>query len=513
MHDQGLKVGFTLVEGADIFYTTDGSVPTRENGTAYTGQAVEINFTTVLRARAFPVDHNYHASTTVSGTYFINTFHKVPVASLIVDPELLWDENTGMLADGPNIIKDKPANYPWKGAVYRYIKENEGPREGYFEYYDVEGNLIISQGVDVKLGGDFSLDLPQKTFKLRAKASYGAKTFAAPLFEDRPYLEYKSVNLRNAGNDGVWSRVRDGFQSRLLDAYGCEVLHQAWQPVAVYLNGVYWGHMDLRERIDRYFVAQHEGLPLEAADNMDILVGSGSVEWGSNKAFRAMRTKIREGDPARNAEDRAYIEANIDVDNLLDYMAWEMFVGNSDIGNTRFYRLHGTDPETGEPYKWKWIWYDADYGLWDSSFNSPWSYTKEKGMGQNNIDNSIFRKVLEVPEWKELFFRKLGNIMKVNTTDYMIAILDECLAEMNRDEMMMHFERWAEFHDPMYVSEWPTSFNGAVAYWDKHVNRLKNILKKRPTLLWEMLQEHFKLTNEQMVDYFGEKPVMPADAV
>ncbi len=510
MHNQGLKVGFALVEGADVFYTTDGSEPTQINGTAYTGQEIEINFTTVLRAKAFPVDDRYRESDTVTGTYFINVFHQVPVASLIVDPDLLWNEEYGMLADGPDIIKDEPGGYPWKGALYREIKENEGPRSGYFEYYSADGTLMVAQGVDVKLGGDFSLDLPQKTFKLRAKAAYGEKTFAAALFADRPYTEYKSINLRNAGNDGVWSRVRDGFQSRLLDAYGSTVLHQAWQPVAVYLNGVYWGHMDLRERIDRYFVAQHEGLPLEEADNMDILVGSGSTEWGSNKEFRAMRSKIKAGDPANNAADRAYIEQNIDLDNFIEYMALEMFVGNSDPGNTRYYRLHGTDPETGEPYKWKWIWYDADYGFWDSAFNSPRSYTKESGMGQQNIDNTIFLKVLEVPEWKEKFFRKLGDIMQTFTPDYMIAVLDECLAEMNTDEMQMHFARWAEEHDRMYLSEWPTEEKAAIAYWQRHVDRLKNVLKKRPTLLWEMLQEQFKLTDAQMLDYFGPQPEMPA---
>ncbi len=513
MHDQGLQVGFTLVEGADVFYTTDGSVPDRLNGTAYTGQMIELSRTTVLRARAYPVNQNYHASETVTGTYFINVFHNVPVASLVIEPELLWNEKNGMLADGPDIIKDKPGGYPWKKSVYRYVKENEGPREGYFEYYDLEGNLLLAQGVDVKLGGDYSLDLPQKTFKLRAKAAYGAKTFAAPLFEDRPYLEYKSINLRNAGNDGAWSRVRDGFQSRLLDAYGSQVIHQAWKPIAVYLNGVYWGHMDLRERVDRYFVAQFEGLPLEEADKMDILVADGAVEFGSNKEYRAMVKKIKAGSPATNAGDRAYIEENIDLDNFMEYMAFEMFVGNSDIGNTRFYRLHGTDPETGKPYKWKWIWYDADYGFWDSAFNSPRSYTKSSGMGQNNIDNTIFLKVLEVPEWKEKFFRKLGDIMNTCTTDYMIALLDECLAEMNHDEMVMHFDRWAEFHDPMYVSEWPTTPAAALDYWEWHVSRLKNVLRKRPTLLWEMLQEQFKLTDAQMLDYFGAKPVMPEGVI
>jgi hypothetical protein len=44
--------------------------------------------------------------------------------------------------------------------------------------------------------------------------------------------------------------------------------------MAVYLNGIYWGSMNLRERTDRFFVAQHEGLALDQADQMDILQGS-----------------------------------------------------------------------------------------------------------------------------------------------------------------------------------------------------------------------------------------------
>ena len=513
MHDQGVQVGFTIPEGATVYYTTDGAEPTVENGIAYTGQVIELSSTTVLRAKAFSYDPNYHASETVTGTYFINVYHEVPVVSVIVDPDLLWNAEYGMLADG-EIIKEAAGKLPFKNSTYRKVKDASVPYEGYIEYYDTTGEQVLSQGIAISTAGDFSLDLPQKSFKIRAKSAYGEKTFAAALFEDRPYTEYKSLVLRNAGNDGVWARVRDGFQSRLLDAYGSTVIHQAWKPVAVYLNGVYWGHMDLRERVDRYFIAQFEGIPLEEADNMDILVANGSVEWGSNEAYKEMRTRIRNSDPANNEEDRAYIEANIDVENLLEYMALEMFVGNSDIGNTRYYRLHGTDPETGEPYKWKWIWYDADYGLWDSSFDSPYSYTKKTGMGQKNIDNSIFMKVLEVPEWRDMFLSKLGDIFQTFTTEYMMEVLEQCIAELHPDtEMKLHFYRWAEYHDQMVVGEWPTSYTSAYAYWERHVNRLKNVIKKRPTLLWEMVQEAFDLTDEEMLHYFGPQPEMPADAV
>ena len=63
-----------------------------------------------------------------------------------------------------------------------------------------------------------------------AKSKYGAKTFNAALFPDRPYTEYKCFVLRNSGNDCMWTRLVDGFESRLMDAVGINVVHQAWQP-------------------------------------------------------------------------------------------------------------------------------------------------------------------------------------------------------------------------------------------------------------------------------------------
>ena len=511
LHDQGLKVTLTIPAGTSVFYTTDGSIPSpySTTSTAYNGQELEFNYNTVLRARAFPLNEMYHESTVTTATYLINVYHSMPVVSVVVDPYELWNETNGMLADGPDIFKEGPGILPFENTVYREFGKE--PREGYAEMFAEDGTLLFSQGVAIGLIGDYSLDLPQKSMKIRAKSLYGENTFAAAIFDDRPFTEYKSLVLRNGGNDGVWSRLRDGFQSRLLDAYGATVVHQAWMPVAVYLNGEYWGHYNIRERVDRFFVAQHEGLSLDQADDMDILVGSGSVEWGSNTEYRAMVKRLKASDPANNPEDRAYLDANIDVDNLIEYMALEMFVGNSDIGNTRFYRLHGTDPETGEPYKWKWIWYDVDWGFWAARFNSPYSYTKAKGMGEKNIDNTIFLTVLKVPEYRERFLRKLGDIYQTFTTDFMLEMLDKCVAEIE-PEMDLHFTRWAAQHDKMVVGEWPTTVDGAKRYWEKHINQLKNTLKRRPYILWGQVKEAFKLTDEQMLTYFGPKPEQRTDA-
>ena len=498
-----VRTGFLVPEGTTVYYTTDGTIPT-QSATPYHGETLELNGTSVvLRARAYADDGSLQPSEIITGSYFINTYHSMPIVSVTCDPDVLWNKETGLLVTGDNVVKEAGV-LPFKNTVYR--KYGKIGREGYVEMYLEDGTQLLSQGTQFELAGDFSLDLPQKSMKFRAKSLYGAKTFQAQLFEDRPYTEYKSFVLRNCGNDGVWTRMVDGVQSRLMDLYGTQVIHQAWRPVAVYLNGIYWGHYNLRERVDRFFVAQHEGIPLDQAGEMDILRGNGSTEWGSNKAYKAMLAKIKEGNPATNDADRQYIEDNIDIDNHLEYMALEMFFGNSDIGNTRYYRLHQ------EGSKWKWIIYDLDYGLFRYGFNSPASYTKEKGMGQKNIDNTIFRKILSVPEWREKFLQKLGDIFQTFTTETMLAQIDQCLLEIE-PEMKLHFARWAEEHDQMVITEWPTTIDGAYRYWESRVSRLRNIVRGRPHYLWEMVRDELKVSNEDMLKYFGPQPELPVEFI
>jgi len=496
-------VQFTVPEGTQVYYTTDGATPTQQSS-AYNGERLELNFTTVLRAKAFGTGQ-VHPSDTLTGTFFINTYHTLPVVSLVTDPDNLWNKETGMLVIGDNVFKE-PGKLPFKNTVYRKVKDAGVRYEFHIELYGDDGTLLLNQSAAAGLMGDYSLDMPQKSFKFRAKSLYGPKTFAAKLFPDRPYTEYKGFVLRNSGNDCMFTRLQDGFQSRLMDDYGSTVAHLAYKPYVVYLNGVYWGNMNLRERTDRFMLAQFEGLPLDQADKVTLLQGNGSVKYGSNKAYKAMIKKIKAGDPAKNPEDLQYILDNVDVDNLFEYIGFEMFFGNSDIGNTRFYRLD----QPGS--KWKWVLYDVDYGLYDSSFNSPWSYTKAKGMGEKGIDNTILRALLSVPEYKDRYLRIFGQIFQHLTSERMLSILDE-LVKVIEPEMELHWARWGEENDKNVISEVPTTADGAYRYWEKRVERLRNVVRKRPTKLWEMVQKEFNLTNAQMIEYFGEKPEMPAEAI
>ena len=272
------------------------------------------------------------------------------------------------------------------------------------------------------------------------------------------------------------------------------LLTQAWRPVNVYLNDEYWGIYNMRETIDGHTICRHEQIPDDLADEVTILQAMGSrADQGSRTEFLLTRNKIKAGSPAENPEDLAFLEQEIDIDNFLDWFTVEMYFGNSDIGNAVVYKVPGG--------KWKCLIKDLDYGLYNSKFDSVKSYLKEAGMGEQGIDNSIFLKILSVDKYKDLFFTKLGNLFRTLSTENMWKELDVCIAWIE-PSMKAHVERWAPYYDKNVITEVPTDPEAAWKYWQKRVDRLRNVMYKRPTMLYQFIQNYFNMRKSEMDAYF-----------
>ena len=501
MYESPVAVELSAPENAQIYYTLDGSIPDT-GSTPYTG-AIPINRTTTLRACA--VSEGLAPSLPVTQTYFISTYHTLPVVALTTDPEHLWNEETGMLADGP-LLDRQTQKRPWTQATY----SKKTKYTGFVEYYDKDGGQQISQGMVFNCMGEFSLDMPQKSFSIEASRQFGSTSFQSALFEDRPFLEYHAFALRNGGQDGLYTRVLDGLQARLVEQCGSSVITQAWKPVIVYLNGQYWGHYNLRERVGIEMIAQHEGW--NDPENIDLLegdgTGSGNINHGSNEDYRALVRFAESHSLTDDPEALDYILSQFDLDNMLDYFFFEMFFGNEDSGNIRFYRN-----AVGGDGKWRYVLYDLDWGLFHSEYGGPAHVLNPEGMGQYHISSNIFIvRLLEVPEIRERFLTRSGQFFQtVLTTENMISLLDDMVAQI-QPEMQLHFARWAGEMIPQINSEQPGNPEGAYQYWLGRIERAKNVMKKRPHIFWNMMKDYFELSEAEMKAYFGACPVMPADA-
>ncbi|MBE5783513.1 MAG: hypothetical protein E7329_09410 [Clostridiales bacterium] len=509
LYENKVTVSITVPEGTTVRYTLDGSIPTIDNSIIYSSP-FPLETTAILRARAF--QSGLQPSETVTASYIMNTYHTLDVVSLVCDPYELWDSQTGLMSEDPDLryctTVDK-SELPFETPVYRNWGKIDRP--GYVEIFDIEsGNSYISQGIKMDLLGAYSLDMPQKSFKIRAQASLGEKYFDYPLFDDRDYTYYKSFTLRNSGNDCVWTRVSDVVQTRLIDEYlDSPILTLGWKPVVVYLNGEYWGHYNMRERKDRFSIAQHEGLDLEEDadiyENIVIARGNWSLVQGTtadSKEYRAMLTKYKTLNPNKNPEDLQYIYDTVDVESFIEWFCIKAFYGDSDPGNIMYYKLPGG--------KWKCLMFDLDYGMYNSSFESPRSYLKEEGMGQQEINNVIFRKIFESDELREQLLTRFGVIFQTLTVEVMQAMLDECAAII-KPELQMHYARWAAYKEPTINSDSPTTADGYMRYWQVRINRMRNeTMLYRPYRLWGYIQQFWGLSDAQMIHYFGERPANPA---
>jgi len=428
-------------------------------------------------------------------------YHTLPVISLVTDPDNLWNPETGLYAEGTVEDYDK---IPFKDTTYRVVKNDENLREraANFEYITQDGVEQLNQGVDIMLNGQFSLDMPQKSFRITARAKYGADTLAYPFFEDRPYQEYQALVLRNGGNDGSYTRLVDLLQSRIVDWTGADLIHMAGDPVIVYINGEYWGQYHLRERINKYSIAAYEGWT--DPGNIDFIKGERDVLDGSFSNYKALLNYVADHD-LNDPEALQTVLDWVDVDNYFDFMIFQIYFGNTDTGNIKFYR------QRAEGAKWRWVLFDLDWGYFTSERDGCFVWLDPEGSGTFDYDNSIIVSLLEVPEMRDKFLRRFGELFQnyLSKTDEIIGIAMDIYNEIE-PEMNLHFIRWAGYTHKLVASDLPSTPDAAYNYWAQRVNtRLMNTLKKRPNLAWQYVKDWFELSDEQMISYFGPQPEMP----
>ena len=123
------------------------------------------------------------------------------------------------------------------------------------------------------------------------------------------------------------------------DQWARDTLRDMGQPSApgrfvhVYLNGLYWGLYNLLPRPDASFAAEVFGG--KKAD-YDVLNGGRPID-GDRKEWERLMKLVEKG--AKTPADLAAIEAEIDVDNFIDYMLFNFYAGNIDWDYENWYAI------------------------------------------------------------------------------------------------------------------------------------------------------------------------------
>lgn len=329
-------------EGTLLCVTTDGSEPDTDDAVA-APFSIEIKENSVVRAKLLSADALPRLSTT--HTYILDDeSHGMDVVCVSGSPEDLYSAEKGILCPEEGV-----SNYmfDWRRPVN-------------IEYFH-EGKTDVNQVGETRVQGGYSRTInPQKSLAVYANKRFGEKRFdSSDFWPDKPEVKQsKSFILRNAGNDFDGAHMRDAYIQRMIGTHTDNLDWQGHRPVTVYINGVYKGVYNLRERSNEDFVeANYDGL-----EDIDMSENWNEQKAGSEKAVADFIEFYNRADLTL-----AELAEVFDIDSFLQKLAGDIYATNGDfIRNNAVIWRNAT---AGADNRWRVLVKDLDLGVgrWDAT--------------------------------------------------------------------------------------------------------------------------------------------------
>jgi hypothetical protein len=467
-----------------IRYTTDGTPPT-ESSALYTGP-LTISATTALRARAF--EPNKTPGEVHTATYFINEPINLPVFSLVTDPANFFSDTSGIYVTGTNgitgncdINTPRNVNQDWERPVH-------------LEFFETDGDRKLSQDAGVKIfGGCSRTRYPQKSLALFARSIYGKGSFDYRFFDDKNIDKFETFVLRSSADDQVSTMFRDGAAATIL-SQDPDAIYQSYRPAVVYLNGVYWGIHNIREKINEHFLVSNFNIN---EDDITLLEYSSSetpiIMQGTTDEYNAMINYIKSNDMSNEANYN-YVKTLMDVEQFINYQIGHIQLAEEDWphGNVRFWKA-----ASGNYSKWHWINYDMDGSLYSYKIG----YDKLKmaigdSVSWQNPEWStvILKNLLENTSFKNLFIQRYAYLLStIFEPNRVIAVIDS-IQNTIAPEIPRHITKWGGQKDPECDETWINATFSTVEEWEKNVKYMRDFAEQRPVYAIQHILDNFDLS-------------------
>ncbi|MDF1571936.1 MAG: CotH kinase family protein [Bacteroidales bacterium] len=467
--------------GVQIFYTLDGSYPTT-GANLYT-DSIEITATTAVRA--ITIGEGMIPGIAATQTYFINEPRHLPVFSMVTNPEYLFSDETGIMVQGTNGTTGYCTDIP-----HNLAQDWERPVN--LEFYEQGSQQVINQLCGTKIfGGCSRIRYPQKSLAFFARSEYEYSSFKYQLFPSKPADDYETFILRAGADDQPHTFFRDPLTHMLVQDQ-VDVDMQAYRPVVLYINGEYYGIINLREKINEHYVNDNFGID---ADSVDLLKINGENSWnvvsGSNEDYIDMMDFVR-GNDLSLPENYAYMTTRMDIDEYINYQVIQVYLGGRDWpGNNIKYWKSSVEPYT----KWRWILFDLDHHFKEFFGNIMEESTEEDcGCSWPNPPWStlLFRSMLENETFREKFIARFNLLSStVFDRERMHAMVDRMQADL-LPEMPRHIERWGGQKVTHIENTWMSPVFNSIEEWNARVQ-----------VMHEFIDSRHEVAMQQMHDYFG----------
>lgn len=442
---------------AEIRYTTDGSIPT-DTSMLYELPLI-ISGSSVIAARCF--SQASLPSMMEKNTYMVDEYEiGIPVVSVSTNPSNLWDPVTGIHVFGP---PDYDLGYPHFGANFW----EDWEREAYVEYFDGNHVKQMEGPVGIKIHGGWSRGNVQKSFRIQAKGKYGLEEMEYPLIPDKPYItSFKGFNLRNGGNAYGDYRFHDALIERTTRETNCD--YMSYAPAVVFLNGEYWGYMEIRENLDQHYIADNHDINASDATVVSANYMGFNVINGNPDSFFSLHEYATQNSPLAD-EFFDEISSMLDIENYTDYLIAQTYWGNGDWSNgwQNNTKLWHDDRPGG---KWRFMLMDMDFGMGLASGPND-NYIATAG-GDGFMTDQVFDAVIQNETFRNHFINRYADLIN---TEFQLDRVTELAMEMKAEVapiFQRHAARWGTWNNAL-----EDGLNGRLNWAAERIPGARNVVE------------------------------------
>lgn len=453
-------------EGTEIRYTTDGTEPT-VNSSKYLSE-IPITQSTAIRAKLF-CNGWLSPQSSVQSYIFHDRSLTIPIISIVTDNRYLNDSKIGIFVN--NKTHEKSQQHDWRRPIN-------------FELFDAEGEPSqINQLCETRITGAWSREASRQSMGIYCHKRFGKKNMEYEFFPDQcPGLtNYKSIVLRNSGNDRDYLYMRDAICQRSMAEYA-DIDWQAWRPSVVYINGNYWGMLNIRERANENNIITH----YDGLEDID-LIENGELKEGTLDNYLVFK-----GFYTNHNHTLAEYAELMDWEEYIRITAMNLYFNNLDYpgNNNVMWRPRA------EGGKWRFIAKDLDYsmGLYGGNAGSSGGYNHQIIAQWYNPDDwnlsqganfsitwdatRLFRRMMEDEDFAREFIDRFSIYMGDFLNEKGIRKIWDPMYEMIRGE-------WKRHKDAA----------GVWTNYDSELNNARNWVSLRTAEMYKQLGKQFNLGN------------------
>jgi hypothetical protein len=423
--------------------------------------------------KAYSTKPGFLPSKIHTNTYFIlpSNLYTLPVVSVTMPEADLFDFNKGFYT--PGYFYENPSQQNIYCPEGNYNQKSEiFTKYGNFEYFE-NGVSKLNENIKLKIHGGCSRQSMRKSLRI-----YSDNFFDYPIFQPQHNLKFETLILRNSGNETNSTMFRDAFYHDVVR--GLDFGIQENKTSISFINGEYWGLINIRERIDENYINQKFGLDPNKIDLVHIQGGNPEIESGSISNYTSLYNFINTSNFLTQNNYDSLLK-RMDIDNFIDYHVAQIFAANNDwpVSNVRLFRNNDLNNlQMGDKDgKWRFILFDIDMGL---GYQGGQNFNMLDFLTDNsNNYNFFFKKLIVNNTFKDKLINRYADLLNSYFLSSRTVPILNNWKNLFLPEISRHWNRWTNVSSEQN--------------WLQNVTVVQTFLQNRPSIQKSQLLNKFQL--------------------